>query len=335
MITANNHTGTLNALKQGISLQSGPIFATYARANNSNMYVGTFRALPIMHDSEFYISVLSGTSARASTPNSFDDVLASDRLKCGTTQVIDYISFKKPQVEFGQYELYQASGPFSDKENMSSMMGTLNIINGVVTSSDVPIDIAYKSIRREGQLDGRVSILFDPMSIDLRNSSISRRSFLAGTLMADNTGLANSELLQGFTAISRGVHESKPFIDTPQPPMIGKSMQVPLGIFQANTLTLPGSTGLRAFDAEPFTDTASLTIDRYDNVFSSKGFGLTVDPAMIRILSRPPLTSSRQGAFYNMPDFYRTSCAGFTYTIPHLTGSDMGTDSLAYGGLKK
>ncbi|MAE81826.1 MAG: hypothetical protein CMB80_03745 [Flammeovirgaceae bacterium] len=81
---------------------------------------------------------------------------------------------------------------------------------------------------------------------------------------------------------------------------------------------------------QPFDDITSIQ-ENFNKVFSSKGRGLTVDASMTASLYA--MTGNIGQSLFDSKTY--GTPAGFTYAISYHTGWRMGTDSLAFGGLKK
>ena len=323
-VTQDNNSGSLNTLIQGVSLQAQPLFYSAIKPKGSDVTVGRIRVLPFLHDSNYQRIELSGTSARQGDTVIFNDQVAqSPHQSIESYPLIEIRDFSRETINFGQFDSINDTGAFTDKDNTNYASASYDFIVNNFHASDLPLSIAYKSIRREGQLDGSISILFDPATIDLRDSAKTRREYLGGTLLADNTGTPNSLVFQGYKVQNRGVIFSKPFVDTPGP-------YLP---YQPNHLTALGAKGALAFGIPPFQDLNGSYTAKWNRVYSSKGFGLTVSTDILLALSA--MSPVPTAPFYETPDFFRTSCAGFTYAIGNLTGSHMGTDSITFGGLKK
>ena len=85
---------------------------------------------------------------------------------------------------------------------------------------------------------------------------------------------------------------------------------------------------------KPFDDmSANGNIGRLGFVYSSNGFNATFDSTFNSVIQA--MSPNSGSGFYDNEIMSTSTGAGYTSAVPSLSGFRMGTDSLAFGGLKK
>jgi len=288
-------SGAINFFRQGVSVRT------------PRQYFAT-NCSPFINSADSFRYVASGTSYSFSV---FDDTTSGrgpGRLTSKNT--LTDLPHELEISNYGQSDEFIKGVPFEDLDGPTSG-SVIQFIGKTSHLSRYPYTLFNKTFRDLGQLDGVMEPLTIRSEIDFSSPEGSdtfhkTRATLGGSF--EETFRGNLPIIQqvAFSPTRAG-----PFLDHPD--TFGPSSE--------GEISLPGLIMDEKNDILPFKD-ASVEQSRGEDITDSE----------IRAVLMTTTGSSTVSMFIRG---YRSSTAGFTYSIGQLTGTNYGTDSIAFGGLKK
>ena len=345
---ATGFEGFIHSSKQGVSIthHSDLFYDAVNRVSRVDQASNvtrelriSFRTTPIIHDSDLVVFLPSGSVV----PNKhiFDDSFTPEnRISAfdgavGTT----VINLQRPQQSVGDIPIYEDALPFVDEPSpdisfndpVEYITRQAPDINAFMEKYGSGVrELKFKSIQRIGQLDGVTAVTTHHRAIDMLPTRLRDPdgNFVTASYKHENA-LADYEC---SSTAGRTITQYRVFGD----PSIRSFNDSPFDdSFYAIDRQQTADNVTPFDDADGYIETV-----KYDNVYSARGTGLTVDggvPTSQMVIALLDMTSSLNGMNLTLdfPDATYSSGAGFTYAISNLTGANVGTDSITYGGLKK
>lgn len=288
-------SSSLPSLKQGVSI----------RTLNSYL-AGAIRMIGSGRKTRF---VLSGTST---TPTFFDETSCTVGIgRLSNSPQVLIINHNLEPNDFGQREFIFT--PIFNDVYHDTIADTVGLITTPDAKEQTPLQLRYKSLVHKDQLNGIIEPLTIRPLID-HTATPPEKALVPHANVGLMTSLGKTEIASQFIdVLQSSIH---PYVDdrTNTNP---KLCVIPTGSFDAQL--------------QPFDDTKSKKQMIYTEVYSAQGFSFNFgDPEIEGVLLS--MTAS-QNTF--APRNSRSATAGFVYTLSNLTGAFIGTDSIAFGGLKK
>ena len=301
MATIATLSQSIDHFRQGVSIR------TFLQVYNS--------AQPKLYGGNPTIVVPSGS--RTPSETIFNDSQAgvgAERLERPGYDVI--VNHEMGEYNFGQLSVAEATVPYFVDQNATTSGSVEFMLYQGVTAS-LPETLRYKSIVSLGQTDGVIEIFPIRKVIDFTAIDSDRDPNIKGSISYMETDEDSSRIRQ-YVVMDGG--NIVPFLE---------SDLYMSGVIrfqsQSNTVATTSSYS-------PIFSDSTRTEGQYDTVFSSAGIGYyTYDDDIKKYIFE--MTGTEIDPPF--PRYARPSTGGYSYAISHVTGWNMGTDSLAFGGLKK
>lgn len=268
---------------------------------------------PRMGSSSPFLYVASGSKYSATVFN--DEVAGMGPSRLGGKNTVTILNYDLEKLNYGQPIEFLEDTPFEEVDSEYLLSGSgpafLGAIDSFYKGSRYPEILFNKTLRNPAQMDGVIEPLTIRREIEF---SAPEGAHVFHTIRASLIGNFD-ETFRGSMPIMQQVafspHRIEPYLDAPE--AFGSSSQ--------GLLPLPGLVmEAKSSAVGPFVD---ISIEQW------RVRGLLTGSVTSSI--RHPLSIMSSSTDSMFIDGYRSSGAGFTYT----NQNKYGTDSVAYGGLKK
>lgn len=287
--------------------------------------------LPHLYGGNSFSLAISGSSVVSRS--SFNDSasgISKERLSTGNTSALNYQVIVSHFKEPGEYGLnnpgFDPDVPFSEKLYQSSGSNA-SILFTQDAITNVPTALQFKALSSYGHTDSIIEPFPIRKIIDSAASSLFAANKINNTVMqplkakgingdicimhSDNNKITNYQL--------QNPNANKPFDES---------------YVSKHELTAESTKNEPTSNMKPFDDmSANGNIGRLGFVYSSNGFNATFDSTFNSVIQA--MSPNSGSGFYDNEIMSTSTGAGYTYAVPSLSGFRMGTDSLAFGGLKK
>jgi len=293
-------SGSINALRQGVSIRSWR-----SRWAHANSYV-------LFSDDGIKHLIRSGSSEPE--PHIFDETISgrgAERLDGFPAH--SRVSHDVMVLNYGQSLEFDDTLPFDDIDGPTAGSAPRYLSS----LPEYPIVFFNKSLKGP-QTDGVIEPLTIRRMIDFSVLGGNNERDIAHSIKA-GLGYMVAESFRGFNTISQFIEFSPNRI-----PAYVDNVES----FYTDKVPLPGYVTDEVASIKPYVDTS---LQEY------QARNVTDDQIRAILESTDEFRSGSYGGTDNMlPRNSRSATAGFVYTLSNLTGSTKyGTDSIAYGGLKK
>ena len=229
----------------------------------------------------------------------------------------------------------------SDPPNLSGSIHPMIERTSAAKSGSLPLSLRFKTIKNLGQLDGVIEVFPIRPKIDLSFRNLPP-SFPNGTVKAENFFGIKAEMESQDTVGEFSEHRGMivQYESSKSPTVLAYNDNRTYESTTIQTSRRITSTlrynKVSATVSEPnFQDTDLQSDSKYDFAYTNDGFTPTFTGNANIKNQIYTMTASVIQDFDGMPGKSTSTKAGWTYAVSNVGGPRMGTDSIAFGGLKK